>query len=191
MSSTFAPQPWPLASGASIGSPRDGGWRFAREVAIDGAASGHALQWRLLRNCSLAPQQLLAVYAVLCLVSLFIAGFFFVQGAPFVLAFAGVELVAVGVAFLLFARHASDHETLTLVGQSLQVEQLNGVRTQHTVFAAQWLTVEPAAGQGSLVEISGRGQRVHVGRFLRPEWRAELARELRRATRLAATAPAG
>jgi uncharacterized membrane protein len=52
-----------------------------------------------------------------------------------------------------------------------------------TDFAADWLTVEPAAGQGSLVEISGRGQSVRVGRFLRPELRGALARELRFALR--------
>jgi uncharacterized membrane protein len=190
MSSTFAPHPWPLPNGSPNGSPsgapRDGTWRFAREVVLDGAETAHALQWRLLRNCSLAPRQLLAVYGALCAVSLFIAGFFWVQGAPFVLAFAGLELLAVGLAFFLFARHAADHETLTLVGESLQVEQCSGSRTTQAVFAARWVTVEPAAGQGSLLEISSRGQRVHVGKFVRTELRAELARELRHATRLAA-----
>jgi uncharacterized membrane protein len=190
MSSTFAPQPWPLPNGSPSASPRDATWRFAREVWLDGAEAAHALQWRLLRNCSLAPRQLLAVYGALCAVSLLIAGFFWVQGAPFVLAFAGLELLAVGIAFFVFARHAADHETLTLVGESLQVEQCSGSRTVHSVLATPWLKVEPAAGQGSLVEISSRGQRVQVGRFVRPELRAELSRELRRAARLATPSPA-
>jgi uncharacterized membrane protein len=191
MSSTFAPPPWPLTDGSPPNALRDGAWRFAREIVGEGAASDvKALQWRLLRNCSIAPRQLLAVYVALCVISLLIGGFFLIQGAPFVLAFAGLELLGVGVAFLLFARHAADHDTLTLVGDSLQVEQANGVRILRTVFAAPWLAVEPAAGQGSLVQISGRGQRVHVGRFVRPELRADLARELRRAIRLATMSPA-
>jgi len=45
------------------------------------------------------------------------------------------------------------------------------------------LTVEPAAGQGSLVERSGRGRTFRVGRLLRPEPRAAFARELRQAGR--------
>jgi uncharacterized membrane protein len=159
---------------------------FGREVLIgEGASATRALQWRLLRNCSIAPRQLGAVYAALCGVSLAIAAGFFTQGAPLVLAFAGIELLAVGIALLAFARHAADHETLTLLGRSLQVEQCRGNRVARTDFAADWLTVEPAAGQGSLVELSGRGQCVRVGRFLRPELRGAFARELRLALRRA------
>jgi uncharacterized membrane protein len=118
-------------------------------------------------------------------VSLVIAAGFFAQGATLVLAFAGLELLAVGAALLVFARHAADRETLTLVGRALHVEQCNGSRIDHTDFAADWLTVEPAAGQGSLVELSGRGQSVRVGRYLRPELRGAFARELRLALRRA------
>lgn len=144
-----------------------------------------ALQWLLRPNCSITPRELGLMYLSLCCVSLLIGSFFFVQGAPFVLAFAGVELAAVGVALLAFARHAGDRETLTLVGRSLQVEQCFGSRVQRTQFVAEWLHVEPAAGQGSLVELSGRGERLRVGRFLRPEQRGAFARELRQALRRA------
>jgi uncharacterized membrane protein len=144
-----------------------------------------ALQWLLRPNCSITPRQLGLVYLSLCCVSLLIGAFFFVQGAPFVLAFAGVELAAVGVALLAFARHAGDRETLTLIGRSLQVEQCFGSRVQRTQFVADSLHVEPVAGQGSLVELRGRGERLRVGRFLRPEQRGAFARELRQALRRA------
>jgi uncharacterized membrane protein len=191
MTSTFAPHPWPLPDGSLASALTGGAWRFAREITADDVApcDGKALQWRLLRNCSIAPRQLLAVYVALCVVSLLIGGFFWVQGAPFVLAFAGLELLGVGLAFLLFARHAADHETLTLVGDVLQVQHVNGARSVNTVLAAQWLTVEPAAGQGSLLQLSSRVQRVLVGKFVRPELRAELGQELRRAARLLAAPP--
>ena len=182
MTATLAPSPWPMPHSALRGTP----WRFGHEVAL-GSQPGapHALQWRLLRNCSITPRQLAGVYGGLCAASLTIATFFFLQGATLILPFTGAELLAVGLAFLVFARHAADRETLTLVGRSLQVEQCIGNNVARTDFAAEWLTVEPAAGQGSLVQLSARGQSVRVGRFLRPELRGAFARELRLALRRA------
>lgn len=143
------------------------------------------MEWQFKRNCSITPRQLGAVFLSLCAVALVIAVFFAVQGAPFVAVFAGLELLAVGVALLVFARHAGDRETLRLNGRSLSVEQSNGSRVQRAEFTAEWLTVEPAGGQGSLVQLSGEGRCVRVGRFLRPELRAAFARELRFALRRA------
>lgn len=173
MSATFAHSNWPLAAHA----PRV----FGRLLVVEGAAP--AVQWLLKRNCSLSPQQLAQAYLSLCAASSLIAAFFFWQGAPYVAAFAGLELLAVGVALLVYARHAADRETLTLVGRTLLVEQCVGPRTERTHLPADWLTVEPAAGQGSLVEISSRGRTVRVGRHLRPEWRGAFAQELRRTLR--------
>ena len=45
--------------------------------------------------------------------------------------------------------------------------------------------IEPAQAQGSLVELAGEGRRVLIGRHVRPEHRAVLAQELRRALRRA------
>ena len=178
MTSTFVPSHWPQA-------PRPAPV-FGRRLMAAGAEAGDSpgTEWLLKRNCSITPQQLALVYASLCGVSCLIAGFFFWQGAPFVAAFAGLELLAVGAAMLVFARHAGDRETLTLLGRSLRVECRIGNRVEHTELAADWLTVEPAAGQGSLVQLSGRGARVQVGRFLRPELRSAFAQELRATLRL-------
>jgi uncharacterized membrane protein len=181
MSATFAPAAWPPSQAQRSAGP----WVFGREVALAGGDASRALQWLFRRNCSITPGQLGAVYLSLCAVSLLIGAFFLVQGAPLVLAFAGLELLLLGAALALFARHAGDRETLTLVGRSLQVEQCFGRRVEHTHFAADWVHVEPARGQGSLVQLSGRGQRVHVGRFLRPELRGAFAHELRLALRRA------
>jgi uncharacterized membrane protein len=181
MTSTFAPSVWP----SQPSEARHATWRFARELNSGDDTQPHALQWCLWRNCAIRPGQLAAVYAALCAVVLLIGGFFYVQGATYVLGFAGLELLALGAAFLFFARHASDRETLTLADHRLKIEQCVGARVQLTELATGTLTVEPAAGQGSLVEIRGRGQCVRVGRHLRPELRADFARELRQALRLA------
>ena len=44
------------------------------------------------------------------------------------------------------------------------------------------------ADDGSLVELSGEGRSIRVGRHVRPELRVTLAQELRRALRLVRTA---
>ncbi len=182
MSVTLAPSPWQVPPR----TPR----AFGHEVVLHGQPGApRALQWRLWRHGSITPRQLGGVFAALCTVSLVIAGFFYWQGAPLVLAFTALELSAVGLAMLMFARHAADRETLTLVGRSLLVEQCVGPRVERTDFAADWATVEPAAGQGSLVEICGQGRLVRVGRFLRPESRGAFAHELRRALRRACVGP--
>ncbi len=142
-----------------------------------------AVRWLLKRNCSMGPRQLGFFYLTLCLVSLAISVFFLAQGTPWVLYFAGLELLAVGAALLVFARHAADREQFTLVGPSLQVEQHFGSQVQRTDLMTESLTIEPAAGQGSLVRLSSRGQTLHVGRFLRPDLRAAFAQELRAALR--------
>ncbi len=180
MNAAIGPSPWPAPGDPTPRLP----WLFGREVMIDGmGGTSRALQWLFKRNCSIAPTDLAAVYGALCFVSFGVAVFFFLQGATFVLGFASLELLAVGAALLIYARHAGDRETLTLVEGALQVEQCIGSRVERIEFHAEWLRVEPAAGQGSLVELSGHGRCIRIGRFLRPELRASFARELRQALR--------
>ena len=176
MSATFVPSTWPHAPR----TPQVFGHRLAADATHGNRPS---LQWSLRRNCSLTPQQLGSAFLFLCTVSLLIAAVFFWQGAPYVAVFAGLELVAVGLAMLVFARHAGDRETLTLVGGSLFIEQCVGPRRHQAQLSTEWLRVEPAAGQGSLVQISGSGHTLRVGRHLRPELRGAFAQELRQALR--------
>lgn len=180
MSVTFAAPAWPGPHAA----PRDGGWLFGREVVFAGLPGApRGVQWLQQRNCALTPLQLGGVFLSLAALSLLIGVFFYMQGAALVLAFSGLELLALGAAAAFCARHAGDRETLTLVGRSLRVEQCLGTQVARTEFTIDWLRIEPAAGQGSLLELSGQGQRVRVGRFLRPELRGAFARELRLALR--------
>ena len=147
--------------------------------------SGPSICWRLRRNCSVTPAQLAGVYLMLCLVSLGIGVLFWWQGAALVLAFAGLELLAVGVAFVVYARHATDGEWISLQGSRLVVERETAGRRERAEFERQWVRVEPQAGERSLIELSGHGRKIEVGRFVRPELRQALAGEIRRALRTA------
>jgi uncharacterized membrane protein len=177
MTVTVAPSSWP-----SPGATHRNVWRFARPPqAADGAPGD--VQWVMKRNCSIAPRGMLIVYLSLCAVSLLIAGGFWIAGAPTVMAFAGLELLVLGAALLAYARHAADCETITLAGRELAIEHRCGVALQRARFRAEWVRVEPMRDDASLVELSSRGQRTCVGRYLRPEWRPQLAQELRHALR--------
>lgn len=143
------------------------------------------MSWRLRRNCSVTPAQLLLVYLMLCALSLTIGVFFWIQGAPFVTGFAGLEMLVVGWAFVVYARHATDGEWISLQGASLVVERETAGRRERAEFERQWVRVEPVAGEHSLIALSGRGRKMEVGRFVRPELRQVLAGEIRRALRAA------
>jgi uncharacterized membrane protein len=144
---------------------------------------GQNIRWFLKRNCSVTPVQLGWLYGSLCAVSLGIGIFFWYQGAVLVLPFAGIELAAVGAAFLAYARHATDRETISLEGRQLVVELESAGHHERAEFDRDWVRVEPGVSDRSLVELSARGRRVNVGRYLRPELRPVLAQEIRKALR--------
>ena len=146
-------------------------------------SSDGSVQWLLRRNCSMTPLQLVAFYLSLCAWSLAIAGAFWWRGATLVMPFASLEMLAIGVALFVYARHAGDRERVILKPGRLTVECTLGRRTDHVEFAPAWVRVEPAHGDRSLIEISGEGKRVAIGRFVRPELRRALADELRGALR--------
>nr|WP_279343599.1 DUF2244 domain-containing protein [Variovorax terrae] len=135
------------------------------------------------RNCSVTPAQLGWLYASLCVVSLGIGTFFWFQGARLVMPFAWLELIAVGAAFLVYARHATDGEKISLQGAQLVVELESAGRLERAEFNRDWVRIEPKAGDRSLIEVSARGRTVEVGRYVRPELRPALAREIRMALR--------
>lgn len=153
--------------------------RFGHE---SGTADG-SIEWLLKRNCSLEPRQLLAFYASICLLSLAIAGLFWLKGAVMVMPFAGAELLVVGTALLLYARHAADREDIRLRPGRLVVSRVHGPHVEQVEFVPAWVRVEPERGDRSLIELSGQGRRIAIGRFVRPEMRRQLADELRWALR--------
>lgn len=144
---------------------------------------GKNIQWFLRRNCAVTPAQLGWFYLSLCIVSLGIGTVFWFQGAVLVLLSAAAELLAVGAGFLLYARHATDGERIYLRGERLVVELESAGKLERAEFRREWVRVEPRVGDRSLIEVSGQGRSINVGRFVRPELRPVLAKEIRMALR--------
>lgn len=136
-----------------------------------------ARDWVLKRNCSITPRQLGQVYLAICLSSGVVALVCTLQGAWYVLAYAMLELAGVGVAFLLYGRHAADRETIALNEGVLLVEVVEAERVRRIKLDAQRARVETPE-RGALVTIRAVGTTVEVGRFVPDEKRRQFAREL-------------
>jgi uncharacterized membrane protein len=137
------------------------------------------ISWNFRRNCSVTPGQLAACFGLMACVSLTIGAFCWFQGAVLVLPFASLELLAVGAAFVVYARHALDGEQIWLDGNVLVVESENAGDMVRREFQRAWVRIEQVAHGQAMIEICCHGQRVPVGRFVRNELRQRLAAELR------------
>ena len=155
-------------------------FRFATFAGHDASQPDALVLWRLQRRSALSPAQLGGFYLLLCLACLGIAAFPWSQPAGAVLSFV---LLAVGVACVLYWRHDGDREKIVLQGDQLVVELETAGRTRRAAFNRQSVRIEPKDGDGSLIEVSGQGRSVRVGRHMRRELRPLLAREIRFALR--------
>ncbi len=142
----------------------------------------------------MTPRQVARAYALLCTVSLGVAlAFLFLQGVWMVLAFSLLELGCVGLALLLYARHALDRERIVLSDDCLLVECVQAERRSQSrldPLRTRVLTAPEAGADGrknnprrALITLESRGVRVEIGRFVNETQRRQVARELRHALR--------
>ncbi|WP_109479344.1 DUF2244 domain-containing protein [Paraburkholderia sp. C35] len=135
--------------------------------------------WLMKRNCSVSPRQFVFFYVSLAGFSLFIAFLLVLCGAWLVLPFTGIELLAVGVAFAIYARHAVDYERIRLFPNRLVIEQVSAEHLTQFEFNPCWVRVEPGATPRDQIRLVSRGETVTVGQHLAQYRRAQFADELR------------
>jgi uncharacterized membrane protein len=124
---------------------------------------------------------LVLVYSALSTTCLLVASFFALRGVWYILGFAVLEIFAVGVAFFLFARHATDREHITLTDDCLLVELIRREEVWRYRLDPRTTRVEPPPMSGGLIGLRSNGVKVEVGQFLTERNRREFARELRNA----------
>jgi uncharacterized membrane protein len=147
------------------------------------SASPWQVEWHLQRHCALAPRQLFAAYGLACALALSIAAALHQYGATYVLPFALLEVLALGLALLVFARHAADREFIGLNDETLRVERHRAGRVECMEFDPRWVRIEPQRHDLSLIRLSGQGRSIDVGQHVQPAWRRQLANEFRWALR--------
>lgn len=140
--------------------------------------------WILKRNCSLTPRQSAAAYVLLCTGSFGIALFFLVQGFWIVLAFALLEMLAVGWALLHYARHALDVERIALTERSLTVERIDaGRRSQFRLDPVRTRVAPPLPRTRKLILLESPGASIEIGSYVSEPVRQQVAQELAHAMR--------
>lgn len=137
-------------------------------------------EWMLKRNCCLTPRQLGLAYGVVCMLSLTVAAFCIAAGVWQIIFFSLLELTVVAIAFLVYARHATDREHIALSRDCLLVEQFDGDRVHRVRLDPLTARVGIPRHAYELIQLESHGVRVEVGRHVTAARRVQIARELQR-----------
>ena len=160
----------------SLESP---GANARRELPFQEETRGFSLI--LKRNCSISPAGLACVFAALAVAVLAIGTGFALLGAWLILPFAGLEVLLLGGAFALQARHATDYERIALARGQLMVEVADGRRRARYELDARRVRVEV---EGTRVVVRGPQQTLELGRHLDERSRVALGVELKNRLRI-------
>ena len=152
---------------------------MARELPFRDGNAGFSLI--LKRNCSISPAELAGVFGALAAVALAIGAAFALAGAWLVLPFAGLEIAALAMAYLAYARRAADYERIELAAGRLTVEVAEAQRMSRHEMEARRARVYV---ENDCVVLRGAGQELQLGRHLDAERRAEFAARLQERLRI-------
>jgi len=120
-------------------------------------------------------------FAALALAVLAIGTSFAIAGAWLILPFAGLEVLLLGGAFVLQARHATDYERIALEQGQLRVEVADGKRLARYELDARRVRVEV---DGSRVVLRGPQEALELGRHLDERSRIAFGAELKKRLRI-------
>lgn len=124
----------------------------------------------------MSPAGLAKVFAALAALVLAIGAGFAAAGAWLVLPFAGLEVLLLGAAFALHARHAADYERIELQSGRLEVEVTEADRVARYQLQNARVSME----EGRVV-LRDAKEAIEIGRHIGAEARAELVAELEKA----------
>ena len=131
----------------------------------------------------MSPKALAGVFAALALVVLAIGAGFALAGAWLVLPFAGLEVLLLGAAYLIYARHAADYEHLEIEPGdprgNLRVNLRVEVAQAHRVARYRLVNAKVSVEDGRVL-LRDAKEELEVGRYLGAEARVELAAELQK-----------
>lgn len=134
-------------------------------------------------NCSLSLTGKMMVLGSFLLVLSMVSVGFAALGAWPILPFAGLEMLAVTLAFYQVACHERDYERITIEGDRIVLECRDNVRFMRTEYKRCWTRVLlhcQSVGRHCQVALSSHGIEQELGRHLNDAQRTELAYQLKR-----------
>jgi uncharacterized membrane protein len=152
---------------------------LARELPFRDGNAGFSLT--LKRNCSISPAALAGVFMALALLVLAIGAGFALAGAWLVLPFAGLEVLLLGAAYVLYARHAADYERIVLDAGRLTVEVAQAQTMSRYEMEARRARVYL---EKERVVLRGAQEQLELGRHLDANTRVQFAAELQKRLRI-------
>lgn len=140
----------------------------------------HAFELR--PNCSLTPRAATLFFLGIVAVSLGVAGSFAAAGYWPILPFAGLELLALGLALRWSMRHGRTREYICVDERRVRIRKAGVNRLREYEFARPWTRVElrrPASPNWpSRLLLSSMGRSVEIGAFLTEDERDGLKQRL-------------
>jgi uncharacterized membrane protein len=151
----------------------------ARELPFRDGNAGFSLI--LKRNCSISPAGLAGVFVALAVIVLAIGTGFALAGAWLILPFAGLEVLLLCAAYVMYARRAADYERIELDGGRLIVEVSEARTTSHYEMEARRARVYV---EQERVVLRGVKEELELGRHLDADTRVRFATQLQKRLRI-------
>ncbi|HWW71526.1 MAG TPA: DUF2244 domain-containing protein [Duganella sp.] len=135
--------------------------------------------WLLQRRAVLRRPQLLLLFATLCGPTVGISIAFVYFGYWHMLAYALLEMAALGACLLHYARHLDDYDRIDISESAIVVEQRRASRRSRLQLDLWTTRLLPPAGDGDPIRLDDRHDHMVVlGSFLGAAERRHLAAEL-------------
>jgi uncharacterized membrane protein len=118
------------------------------------------------------------------LFSSFIATYFLLHGVWMILIFTVIELTVLGIALIIYARHALDYESIAIDGTALQIEKNIGGKIERHVFNTRWLTLTQEESGKRLIRVEESDREIPIGIFVPQDARSQFYSDLRAQIRM-------
>jgi uncharacterized membrane protein len=136
-------------------------------------------EWLLKRNCCLTPRQFVISYFILFALSWLMAFVCALNGLWQIAVFTAIEMVATAVAFLCYARHATDYEHIAIANGVLLVESIEAGKIRQIKLDPACTRIALPQCPGDLIQIEARGVKVEIGRHITQGKRRQVGSELK------------
>jgi uncharacterized membrane protein len=131
------------------------------------------------RNCALTPKQLFQFYAVLVFFSLLVGIGFLIAGVWMIIIFTCIELSALTLGFLIYARHALDYEEIEINGTILRITKFIGSKTKEYELNSRWTQIVLLKDKPKIFVLSSEKQNIELGQFVTQDQLPQIISEIK------------